>query len=175
MNEAKDTSYWTLNEEGPSWNDLDLGMIDINDLRDDVKEKVLPVPETKDDKWWVKEKKAPRTDALDKWIKQQENKGSGVRVLVMVIIMMAMILAAGSFFVANAQAGMAFLRFEVVSVSADTITVRDEHGDVFDFWKEHSPVCTVGQNVIVATDLVYSGDSTWKMDRGRTSLIAVED
>jgi hypothetical protein len=176
---------WTLNEE-PSWSDLELGMINIEDLREDVAKKVIPRPfrkhidiphedrfdHTDQGQWWVTKKKpAPRTDAMDRWLVNQQKRGSGMRALVMVIIMLAILVAAGSFFAAQAHAGMAFLRFEVVSVSDDLITVKDEHGDCFDFYKEGSPEVHVGQEVIVATDLQYKGHNEWVMNRGRTAII----
>ena len=175
---------WTLNEE-ISWDDLDLGMINIEDLREDVVKKIAPkvvskhidIPHedrfdhTTQGQWWVTKKKpAPRTTALDAWVAQQ-NKKPILPVWVVLVILLSIAVVMFSFMVAEAHAGMAFLRFEVVSVSDDLITVKDEHGDCFDFYKEGSPEVHVGQEVIVCTDLQYKGNNQWEMNRGRTAII----
>ena len=114
----------------------------------------------------VQAKSKPKTAHID--------KGSLRKALYVCVALIVIGIVMVSFMAANAHAGMAFLRMEVVSISDDTITVRDEHGDVFDFWKENSPECTVGQHVVVATDMRYAGQDIWIMDRSRTSIIDTE-
>jgi hypothetical protein len=159
---------WTLND---SFDPADLGMIAIETLSQeplgDIRPEEIKVPKRK--------KPVDNTAAMDKWMEQQAARNSGLRATILVCIMLAIIAGMVFTMVHTADAGMAFLRFKVINISSDTITVRDEYGSVFDFYKEDSPKCAVGQEVIIATDLVYVGDSTWKMDRGRTSIISVED
>lgn len=94
------------------------------------------------------------------------------RTVYWVMVCVATIIMLISVMLNNAEAGMAIMKFTVVSVSDDTITVRDEHGDVFDFFKGADSTNYVGQEVTVATDLVYNEkDATWKWNEDRTAII----
>jgi hypothetical protein len=71
-----------------------------------------------------------------------------------------------------AFSGMAFLWFEVVNIEDEIITVIDEHGDGFRFIHDLEKV-NIGDEVIVATDLVYQGGGKWEWVRKRTSIIDI--
>lgn len=86
-----------------------------------------------------------------------------VEVLIVIIIVTAMC--------ANAEAGMAFLKFEVFSVTEKTIIVTDEHEDFFTFDREGDNNVKKGDDLVVCTDLVWQGDGTWKWDTDRTAII----
>lgn len=89
-------------------------------------------------------------------------------VCVSVTVIMVMI----SFMLKNANAGMAIMKFEVVAVSDDTITVRDEYNAAFDFDKGENSTEQVGQEVTILTDFHYTEDGTWTWDKNRTAIIS---
>jgi hypothetical protein len=96
-----------------------------------------------------------------------------VLALCAVIIMIGIMLV--SFMVRDADAGMSFMMFKVVFVGDEIITVEDEYGSMFSFYKVDTPNVEVGEEVVVCTDIKYLGGDMWKWDRSRTSIIAAKD
>lgn len=99
---------------------------------------------------------------------KDNNFAKAMGVCGVLLIVIALLIAAMCI---NAEAGMTLMRFKVVSISDDTITIVDDHGDVFDFIKDDDCTNYVGQEVTVATDLTYQADGTWKWNEDRTAII----
>lgn len=95
----------------------------------------------------------------------------GIRALYVVVIEILIIIVLVTAMCANAEAGMAFLRFEVFSVTEKTVIVTDEHEDFFTFDREDNIEVQAGDDVIVCTDMVWVGDGVWKWDTSRTAII----
>lgn len=160
MNMAKDTGAWTLNQVAPDFDAASLGMIDINDLNPQKVEK-KPVP-----------KKVDNNEAMNRWMAAQQKRGNAKRVLMLVLVLFSLIVLMVSAMVATAEAGQAFMRFKIHTVTEETIIVMDEHEDFFTFYKEGSPDVKVGDEVIVCTDLTFT-DGKWEWNRSRTAIIDV--
>ena len=114
------------------------------------------------------------TEAIDRWLAQQGRMKNGTKVIIYCAIAVAILFTILSFMVTNADAGMAFMKFTVTEVNATIITVVDEHGDGFTFYKEGSPEVQIGQEVVVCTDITYVGEDQWEWNRKRTAIIDKE-
>jgi len=114
-----------------------------------------------------------KTAALERWQAKQERKNSLKWSLMICAILVAIGFCLLSFMVRDADAGITLMRFEVFSVTEETIVVVDEHDHFFTFYRDGSNVSLKkGDEVTVLTDLVYAGTDTWEWDRSRTAIIS---
>ena len=175
--ETKEAADWTLNEKAPSFDEFELGMIPIDELRDDLRVEAINKTVAEENRFDYTRKPVHKdhTEAMKLWEEQQKYKGSFKRAMVVSIIMLAIIITMISFMVSTADAGMAFMRFTVFEITEETVIVVDEHEDFFTFYKEDDfPEMKKGDEVMVCTDLTYNGRDKWEWDRGRTSIIEVK-
>lgn len=166
MNDMKDygpRERFTLNESID-----DFGMIEIATLNPDLEDKPKPAGITHIEVPRPPKRNKPKDlSALDNWAAAQAKRRHSNWPLMIVVLALALTFV---LWLNIAHAADAVLKFHVVKVTKEVITVVDENGDGFTFFNDPTLHAKVGETAWVVSNLTYKGDS-WHWKRSTTKLM----